>query len=162
MKKMKGRSYKALKFGHLLFAGIWTGAAVTALFLLTVAWNGENVKETLLTVHRLDLLVIIPANLLTLISGILFSVYAGWGFVRHGWVTLKYIINLIPVLSGGIVIAPSLLKMLSIAEELGNAALHDSEFVHSLLTLRISFSVLLMLLVTAVYLSVFKPGRKIS
>jgi hypothetical protein len=101
--------------------------------------------------------VIIPANIITFVTGICFSKFTGWGFLKHKWIVAKYIINLIPMLAGGIVLAPSILKMLSIADEMGSAALLSQDFLSSKSIFTISFIVILVLLMLAVYLSVFKP-----
>jgi hypothetical protein len=97
--------YRILKTVHLLAAAVRIGAAVSGLFLLTVVMDENNLRA----VHYMDLLIIIPANVLTCITGILFSTFGGWGFFKRRWVTLKYLINLIPIAGGGVVFAPAVI-----------------------------------------------------
>jgi hypothetical protein len=111
----------------------------------------------LLAVHYIDLLIIIPANLFTFLSGIIFSKFTKWGFLKHRWIMLKYIINIIPIIFGGIVIAPAIINMLSIVEKLGELALMDSSFISSKNIFIESFVVQLVLLVVAICLVISKP-----
>jgi flagellar biosynthesis protein FliQ len=155
--KLSSNGYKVVKIVHILSSSVWIGAGAIGLFLLTVVLNKNNLLEILSAVHYIDLLIIIPANLATLITGIIFSKFTGWAFFKHRWITLKYIINLIPVVGGGIIFAPSIINMLSIVEKLGGEALLDSSFIFWKNIFTGAFIVILLLLITAVYLAVAKP-----
>ena len=164
MKKLSGRAYKIIKTVHILSASIWIGAGVVALFLLTVILNKNNVSEMLPAIHYIDLLIIIPANLITFITGVIFSKFTEWGFFKHGWITLKYIINSLPVILGGVMLTPSILNMLSIVKKMGGEAIFDPYFIKSMNIFTGTFVVILVLLITAVCLTVIKPrmGRNVS
>ena len=160
MRKLAGKSYKIVKILHIVSASVWIGASVVGLFMLTVVLNANNAKEILLTVHSVDLLIIVPANLLTFVTGIIFSSFTDWRFFKHGWITLKYVINLIPIVGGGFVFARSIITMLAIVEEKGGSALSDPSFALWYNIFTGTFVVMLVLLTTAVYLSVMKPKSR--
>jgi uncharacterized membrane protein len=160
MKKLSDSAYKAIKIIHIVSSSVWIGAAVVGLFLLNAVLNKNNLREILLAVHYLDLLIIIPANCLTLITGIIFSTCAGWGFFRHTWITLKYGINLIPIVLGGIVFAPSIINMLSIVDTMGAEAIADASFIKSKIIFTGAFALTLVLLIMAVCFTVIKPKFK--
>jgi uncharacterized membrane protein len=153
---MNGNTYKVLKFIHVLAASVWIGAGATAFFLLTVMLDESNLTGILQAIHYIDLLIIIPANLVTFITGILFSKTGGWGFFKHPWIVAKYVINLIPMLAGGIVLPP-ILNMLAIVETMGSEALMSPEFIAAKNVFTTAFVIIMILLMLAVYLSVFKP-----
>jgi len=155
--KFSSKEYKIIKIIHILSSGIWIGASVIGLFLLTVVLNKNNLLEILLTVHFIDLLIIIPANLTTFITGILFSKFTEWGFFKHKWIIIKYIINIIPILGGTFIFAPSIKKMLAIVEKDGKNALLNPSFILAKNIFTGSFVVILLLLIVAVCLTVIKP-----
>lgn len=146
-----------MKIIHILSAAIWLGAGGAGLFLLTAVLNAGNLKAVLSSVHYIDLLIIVPANVITLVSGIVFSKFTDWGFFKHRWIALKYVINIIPIIFGGAIFAPSIINMLSITEKLGEAAVADPSFIASKHVFVGAFVVQLLLLATAVCLSVLKP-----
>ncbi|MDR1652419.1 MAG: hypothetical protein LBS01_01980, partial [Prevotellaceae bacterium] len=80
-----------------------------------------------------------------------------WGFFKHRWILLKYIFNVIPIVGGGLVFAPSIINMLSIAEKLGAEAMFDTSFILSKNIFTGAFIVIILMLITAVCLSVIKP-----
>jgi hypothetical protein len=160
--KLSNNSYKVLKIIHIFSVSVWVGASVVGLLLLTVVLNKNNLSEILSAIHYVDLLIIVPANLATFITGMIFSKFTGWGVFKHRWIVLKYIINLIPIIGGGLIFAPAIINMLSIAEKLGGAALSDSSFIFWKNIFTGAFTVILLLLITAIYISVIKPklGKK--
>jgi hypothetical protein len=57
---------------------------------------------------------------------------------------------------GGTMLAPNILKMMSIAESMGANALIDKEFAQAMMLVKLAFVLILALLVAAVWLSVFR------
>ncbi|MDR2401484.1 MAG: hypothetical protein LBD73_07535 [Deferribacteraceae bacterium] len=70
--KLSSRGYKIVKIIHILASSIWIGAGVIGLFLLMAVLNKDNLSEILLAIHFIDLLIIVPANLIVFITGIIF------------------------------------------------------------------------------------------
>jgi hypothetical protein len=155
--KLSNKGYKIVKIIHILSSSIWIGAGVIGLFLLKVVLNKNNLSEILLAVHYIDLMIIIPANLITFITGIIFSKFTEWGFFKHRWIMIKYIINLIPIIGGVFIFAPSIINMLSIADRIGEKALADPSFILSKNIFAGAFTVIILLLITAVCITVIKP-----
>ena len=75
MPTLNKTGYKVLKLVHIFLVSVWIGAGVCTLFFLTIGLNESNCLGLIKAVQRLDLLIIIPANALTLISGIIFSIF---------------------------------------------------------------------------------------
>jgi hypothetical protein len=162
MPTLNKTGYKVLKLAHIIFISIWIGAGVCTLFFLTIALDANNCLGIIKAVQRLDLLIIIPANALALISGIIFSIFTNWRFFKHRWIIAKYLINLIPLIFGGFLFAPPLSSMIAVAQKLGTNALSSMDFIQSKMIFLALLFIQLVLLLTAVYLSIFKPriGRK--
>jgi uncharacterized membrane protein len=160
MKKLSSKSYKIVKIVHILSSSVWIGAGFAGLFLLTAVLSKDNLSQILSAVHYIDLLIIIPANLITCISGIIFSAFTEWGFFKHRWIVLKYIINAVPLICGGILFAPSIVNMLSIVNEMGENALSNPSFILSKNIFTGAFIVMLLLLIAALFLAVIKPKCK--
>jgi len=155
--KLSIKCYKIVKIIHILSSSIWIGTSVIGLFLLKVVLDKNNLYEILLAVHYIDLLIIIPSNLTVFITGIIFSKFTEWGFFKHKWIILKYIINLIPIIGGAFIFASSIINMLAIVEKDGEMALLNPSFILSLNIFTGAFIVVLILLITAVCLTVIKP-----
>ena len=160
MKKIKlnKNGYLILKFSHIVLACTWIGGGVAALFLLIFRLDDGHAYGVLTAFQIIDLGIIVPANIGSLITGLLFSIATHWGFTKHRWIILKYLINLIPAILGAILFAPWLIRMMEIAETIGTDAALRQEFY----ALRNNFALLiagqLLLLLVAVYLPLFKPG----
>ena len=163
MKKLSGNGYKIIKIIHILSASIWIGSGVVVFFLLAFILNKNNASELLLAVHYIDLIIIIPANTVTMITGFIFSIFSNWGFFKNKWIIIKYCINFIPMILGGIIFAPAIFKMLSIADEIGGDAIIDPDFIKLKYLFNGSLIIILVLLLMAVFLTVFKPklGKKL-
>ncbi|MDR0665157.1 MAG: DUF2269 family protein [Helicobacteraceae bacterium] len=157
MKKLSNTGYKIVKSIHILSSSVWIGASLVGTFLLTVVLDKNNLREILSAIHYIDLLIIIPANCVTLITGIMFSKFTEWGFFKHRWIILKYVINIVPILFGGVLFAPSIIKMLSIVDKFAEAAALDSDFIMAKNIFTGSFVVMLLMLAGAVLLTNFKP-----
>ena len=162
MKNLSNKGYKILKLIHILSASIWIGSGVVVLFLLTFVLNKNNLSEIILAVHYIDLLIIIPSNILTFITGIIFSTFTNWKFFKHKWIMLKYCINVVPMILGGIIFVPSIFNMFSIIKIMGENAIVDISFIKSKNIFIASLVIILAILLMAVCLTVFKPKLKVQ
>ena len=157
MGKINGNGYKIVKLIHIISASVWIGTAITVFYMLKIVLNEDNVLPILKAVQNIDFFVIIPSNLMTFITGLIFSTGTDWGFFKHKWITLKYIINLIPIIGGAFIFGHPIFSMIAIAEEKGVDALASPEFIllHKFMT--IAFIIMIVLLLFAVCLSIYKP-----
>lgn len=157
MKKLGKTGYSILKLIHLFFVGTWVGGG-WGLLLLTLGLRGDDLSGMLRAVHMVDLMVVVPAAVGSLLTGVLFSIFTNWGFFKHRWVTAKYIVNLIPMILGGIVPAPHLVGMMEIAAREGARAMADPAFLYHKGVFTLFVIPQFVLILVAFWLSVFKPG----
>lgn len=155
--KLGKTGYSVLKSIHILFASIWLGSGVCLLFLLAVDLAPACLDGQIHAIRILDLFVVIPAVLGLFMTGLLFSIFTNWGFIQHRWIIVKYIINLLPMLFGGIIMAPPLLGMIRMVDIQGSQVLNSPEFISYKLAFLSPLIALFVLALVALYLSVFKP-----
>jgi len=127
MKKLQKKGYQTLKMCHLFIAGTWVGSDIVIILLLALL-NGKNITNYLDIVLLVDWAIVIPCAFLCLVTGILFSVFTNWGFIKHRWIVIKYLVNLFPIISGIVFHGAQLQNMIHIADELGANALTNSAF----------------------------------
>ncbi len=157
MPKLPKNGYFTLKFFHVLFDAMWIGCGPVMLYLFLFRIQ-EHSHAIMTAIQIIDLGVVVPSAAGSLITGVLFSIFTHWRFIKHRWIVLKYLINLIPASLGAFVQAPWLVRMLAISESFPANALADPEF-HLLWSRFLIFTAIQwILLLTAVYLSIFKPG----
>jgi hypothetical protein len=162
MKKLSANGQKWLKCFHVLAAGIWVGTAValvTKQFFVTPSREGE-LFGILSTLDFIDLCVLVPGAIGTLITGIIYSVWTNWGWLRHRFITVKWIICLFGVSFGTYPLGPWLSGMARIAGEQGLASFQNPTFMHNRSMLFIFGPFQAATIVFAFFLSVLKPWRR--
>jgi uncharacterized membrane protein len=77
--------YGVLKFVHVVGAAIWLGSNATTVALRALVMRGHDVKRTLWLVretHRIQTLLVSPALVALIGTGVWLVVEGGWGFSR--------------------------------------------------------------------------------
>lgn len=159
MKKLGKTGYSVLKIIHILSAGVWLGAVV-AVTVLLAALKADNLKRDIELMLFIDFSIFIPCAIVCLITGILFSVFTQWGFKKHWWIIVKYIVNFIPIITGGPLVARSLFGMAAITEKLGANAFVDDAFQRLHKTALFVMVLYLVLFIFVYIISVVKPKHK--
>lgn len=162
MKKMSPRGQKWLKSVHLFFNCLWVGAAFSlslAQFFLSPS-DGMELYGSTLTLKFIDDFVIIPGALGSLLTGIVYSVWTGWGWFKHRWIAVKWFINVGGVLFGTFFLGPWLNSLPPLAREKGLAALSDPVFVQNRTNLLIFGTLQALTLIFAAVISALKPWKK--
>ncbi len=162
MAKLTPRNTHWLKTLHIILAGVWLGGAVAVVlgqFVLT-AEAGLELYGQDVAMKFVDDFVIIPAAIGTLLTGLLYSLLTPWGFFRHRWVVVKWIITIAGIVIGTFYLGPWLnaLPPLSLAE--GLSALNNPDYQFLKEMNRSIGAVQVAALLVAMWLSVFKPWAK--
>ena len=162
MKKIGPKGQRWLKGVHLFFICAWVGAAV-CLVLMSFFLKAADGKE-LYGINRslkfIDDFIIIPGALGCLITGILYAVFTKWGFFKHTWIIVKWIICVGGIIFGTFWLGPWLNHLVPISETRGLNALTDPVYVHNK-TMNMWFGTLqAFTLVFALFVSVLKPWKK--
>ena len=162
MLKRSNTALKVLKFAHLLAACFWIGGAVSlaALNLFNPYANSSGMLYGInASGHRIDLWVVIPGACGCLITGLLYSWFTPWGFFKHRWIILKWLITVGGILSGTFLLGQWEELMGGMSKEIGIAALAYAPFLEVKARHLSVGMIQLAILGVAVFLSVFRPWK---
>ncbi len=162
MKQLSITQKKWLKSVHLLAAGIWvtTGLIMFLLhFLRSSVETGEQLYLMNQIIHFIDMKLLVPAAMLSLLTGWAYSQFTKWGYFKHGWMTFKWIITLSIIILGTIFSGPWISEMVRISGEIGMDALNNTEYQWFDKNQTIMGICMNGTLIIAIFISVFKPGK---
>jgi uncharacterized membrane protein len=162
MPNLSLKGLKTLKLFHILTASLWVGGAVALNLVNILLPGGESGGEILghNTAGKLiDDMVIIPGAIGCILTGLLYSLFSNWGFFKHRWLLLKWILTVSCVLFGTFFLGPRINGLPPISHDLGLAALSDPVYLSSVKSLLVGGLIQLAVLIFMLYLSVFKPKK---
>jgi hypothetical protein len=87
------RGAKFMRLFHIVTASIWFGSVVCLFAVMCTCFFDMDATAFTTVAPYVDAMfdyVALPAALLTVAQGVVYGI-AGWGFVRHRWVLLKWI-----------------------------------------------------------------------
>lgn len=161
MKKLSTNGVKILKICHLLFVMMWViGVVAMALIYFTFPKSGDELYSAFYIMRLIDDALVIPGAVLTVITAIIYGKYTNWGFFKHNWIIVKWILAIIIIIAGTFVFSPWLDSCLEIADIQRDAALTNS-FINAYFPLIAIFATIQSAgLVFLVVISVIKPWKK--
>jgi uncharacterized membrane protein len=162
MQKIGIKGQKWLKSFHMLFVCLWVGGAVTLSskqFFISPLDAGE-LYGIMAFMKYIDDWVIIPGAMGALITGLIYSIWTNWGWVKHRWVLIKWCICLYGVIFGTYPLGPWLNEMTSLSKMQGWAALANPVFMHNKKMLLLFGTLQAATLIFAVLISALKPWGK--
>lgn len=161
MKKLGAKGMKVLKTCHLVFVMMWVvGVMAMAVINLIEAQSGDELYMSLFVNRFIDDALVIPGAILTVITAIIYGVSSNWGFFKHRWITVKWIVSVVVIIVGTFYFSPKLDRCIEIADQLRDAAFSNPELIsNSQISLYGSFAQAGILIVLVV-ISVFKPWKK--
>ena len=163
-KRMTVSQQKLLKVFHLLFAGIWFSCVIliTLLPLISIKLTtGDELYMYNVIYHFIDMFVLTPAAVATLLTGLIYSIFTKWGFIKHGWIVYKWIVTLLLIIVGTFYLGPMVTKILGIADVKRFAALQDQYYQHGGYIGIWAGIINSSLLIIAVIFSVYKPWKNL-
>jgi flagellar biosynthesis protein FliQ len=122
--------------------------------------NGDELHGINTALKLIDDFVIIPAAIGSLITGLLISLLTHWGFFKHHWVTVKWVVTVVAILSGTFLLGPWLNGMEAISATERLAALENPTYRFNQQMLAIVGSMQPVALIFLIILSLFKPWMK--
>lgn len=156
---------KILKLLHIICASCWFGGALSLFFLyfLKQGQSDQSIVHGInLSIHHIDLMVIIiPGGAIgSFLTGLLYSLFSNWGFFKHRWITIKWIITVSAILSGTFLLGPWETALMELS---GDSATNIFQNYTYLNTQKLHFSlgsVQVIALLFTLYISVFRPWKK--
>ncbi len=151
---------------HLIFVGLWFGAAIAMVLLIALRPPSFESAESLVVhcncVKIIDDYMIIASAGGSLVTGLFLSWKTKWGFFQWYWIVFKIAATVGLVCFGALFLGPWINKTAEVAAKLGLQAF-DSPAYQSANSKALIFGVLQIgLLATVIVISVFKPWGRLS
>jgi hypothetical protein len=146
-------SRKALLTAHVVSSVGWIGAVAAFLALNVVGLTTEDPalsRGMFRAMNVTGLYVIVPASLLSVLTGVLQGMWTPWGLWRHRWVATKLVVGLLATLA-------LLLHQFTAVREAARRAELGVEVGGVGAQLVADASVAIAILVFATILSIYKP-----
>lgn len=162
MKKLSPRGLKYLKILHLISAIMWIGGAISmvAILYLILPTTPDGYYIRSLSVKLIDDLLVIPGAIGILITGIIYGIWSNWGFFKHMWIIVKWVITIVLVIFGTFVLGEWINGNVYNQEAIGNYISNHEIFVHNVGQSIFWGSIQTVCLFVVVWISVIKPWKK--
>jgi uncharacterized membrane protein len=150
---------------HVISVASWIGGTLGMLLLGIYLHNADNAEQLTYTLASMEVidenLLKYPA-LLTLLTGILLSVWTQWGLVKHYWVTIKLATTIITIMIGILFLNKWTASLADMIEDMGFASLQTEGFQSTWLDMVTTSSFNLLCLFLMVFITYYKPFGKIK
>ncbi|WP_256992267.1 DUF2269 domain-containing protein [Paenibacillus sp. XY044] len=160
--KMSVSAMKWLKILHIVLVSLFFGgilSSVTVNFTLGLSSYEDTLKSYKVIVLISDG-VIRTGAVGTLAVAFVYGFFTSWGFFRHRWLTVKWILFILQTFIGIFVVDKLMLANLNLLETKGLKALGDPVFLHNH-GLRNTFVLIQIGLTLVIFIiSVIKPWKK--
>ena len=148
-----------LKVFHLLFVSMWLGGAIALTLCLWMLSRhaGPDAHGVNRAMKLIDDCIVIPGALGCLATGFLYSLFTAWGFIRHYWVVVKWVVTLASISFGTFWLGPWLNGMESMTGHIGPQATNEAQYLSYLAGNSRGALAQVAVLTFACYISTFKP-----
>ncbi|HNP76479.1 MAG: hypothetical protein U0289_03835 [Cyclobacteriaceae bacterium] len=145
---------------HITFSIGWFGA-VAAFFALAIGGllgkDAQLVRASYLSMELIGWFVIVPACLASLLSGVIQSLGTPWGLFQHYWVLIKFLLTVVATIFLLLHMQP-----VGFIADMVSHTISDSEFSGLRMRLVVDAGAALVVLLSAIILSVYKPWGRTS
>ena len=99
---------KALKVVHIVCAIVWFGSAVSMNLLRHLVGNLDAAGMYWMAeiLEAIDMKILVPGAVGCLLTGIVYGLFTTWGFFKHRWLTVKWVLTLFMILFGTFYMGP--------------------------------------------------------
>jgi len=162
MRKLNSQGVKILKMFHIFLAFCWIVGGLTLCLLVFTTYpeSGDELYMRSRILQIVDDYFIIYGAIGAFVTGLIYSIWTNWGFFKHNWITVKWILILLQMLVGTFVLGPYINNNVEISDRLRDAALTDAEFLHNIKMGLIWGSIQTAFLIVYIWISVQKPWKK--
>jgi uncharacterized membrane protein len=163
MPKITGTGLKWLKFCHLIAVACWLGGGISLLSLALIPMHvtdGGQLYGINQSFHRIDMAVVVIMGACgCFVTGLLYSAVTPWGFVKHRWITVKWLVTVSAVLFGTVCLGPWETLLMDMAGAFGLEAPHMPKYQLTRTLSQVFGTVQILILFLTVWISVFKPWK---
>lgn len=163
MKMLTLKGMKTLKVFHLIFIMMWTvGVLMMGLLFWRPSVSSMDFLYNQTTALFIDYTLVIPGAVLAVVTGIIYGTKTKWGFFKHHWLTVKWIIGIAIIVIGTFVLHPLALEIIEQASATACEAISfPTDYFGPKLALVNCMALIQGVgLLFLVWVSVFKPWNK--
>lgn len=162
IRNLKPQSVKVLKIFHIFFSFSWVigSLALCLLIFITHPESGDTLYLRSRILQIIDDYFIISGALGAFFTGLIYSIWTNWGFFKHPWIIVKWIMTILQILFGTFVLGPCINDNVLIADQLRDVALTDPIVLNNIQTTQILGTTQASLLLFIVIISVLKPWKR--
>ena len=163
MIQLNASGMKILKFFHIIFSTFWAGAVFCLFvgFMVCKYQDEKFITEMIKGVDIYDKYIIIPSMFGLLITGLIYSIFTAWGFIKYYWIIIKWIMTIAFVYIGANTADNFIIELLTIISG-NNFSKNDPDFLKALSNVQQVFGVMILMFLLIVLISIFKPFGKIK
>lgn len=161
MRKFGSISLKILKMLHILMIVLFLGGILSS-FALLMKLNLSNFDDVYVTYKTFN---IISDNVIkmgaqgTILLGAVYGFFTKWGFIKHKWLAVKWILFIIQTFVGILIVDKLMMANTALLETQKILALSNPVFIHNHFIRLYVVIAQIGLTIFALVLSVLKPGR---
>ncbi|WP_136798466.1 MULTISPECIES: hypothetical protein [Desulfosediminicola] len=162
MKKLSSKGQKWLKCLHIYSGTVWVGCATTLAIMqfFVNPSTGPELYGIVATLDFIDLFILVPGAIGTFVTALVYSIWTHWGWFKHNWITVKWIICIFGLVFGTFALGPWTSEMAVIAKERGLDALADTQYLSNKQNSMIFGTIQALTVIFAVFISTLKPWKK--
>ncbi len=161
MKKLGGIGLRWLKIIHLFFVATWVGGGISLMLIFFAARpsGGDELYGINMSMKLIDDFIIIPGANGCLLTGLIYGIWSNWGFFKHNWLTVKWVMTVAQIIFGTFWLGPWLNGNAAIAAAERASALANPVYIHNHAMNAFWGVAQVSLLVVMVAVSVLKPWK---
>ena len=162
MKNLSAKGQKWLKCLHIYSACVWVGCAtvLTVMQFFIEPENGSELYGIVATLDFLDLFILVPGAIGTFLTALVYSIWTNWGWFKHNWIIVKWIICIFGIIFGTFWLGPWISEMSNIAKNKGMEALTDSLYTGNRYKVMVLGTFQTWTITFAMFISTLKPWKK--
>lgn len=162
MRKLGSVGMKWLKIFHIALVALFFGGIMSSV-ALNSRLKLSSFQEVYITYKNL---IIISDSIVrfgaqgTLIIGVIYGIWTNWGFIKHKWLTIKWVIFVAQTLIGIFIVDKLMVANMALLETEKSIALNNPAFLHNNSLRQQVVIIQIVLTIFLICISVFKPWKK--
>lgn len=162
MKKLSTNGLRVLKVVHLICAILWIGSAVALNLLryLVPVEDAASMYYLAKVLEAIDMQLLVPGAVGCLLTGIVYGVWTNFGFFKHRWLTVKWVLTLFMILLGTFCMGPLVKENVTIGKALMEGVGDAGQYAANVEANAYLGALQLSLLMIVLVISVWKPWKK--
>ncbi|MEJ9212693.1 DUF2269 domain-containing protein [Bacillus smithii] len=162
MKKMGPKGLKWLKIFHLFFAILFFGGMLSST-VLNLQMDLTNYEETNLMYKNMIIIsdyVVRYGAVGTLVVSFIYGFFTNWGFFKHRWVGVKFVLFIIQTINGIFIVDKLMVANMELLETQKKWALSNPVFIHNHEIRQYAVMFQIVVTIFILIISVLKPWKK--